>query len=395
MQLRLAARHRGRQRRRHLLDGRHHLVAHHPGEPARRRLESRAWWRRADLHPVRAAHRRRRAVDRDEHTVRGWDGDRRHGAVRIRERLHAPRLPDRPRRSIRLVRSGPDRERQGGDADVVVTDQGIVYGDVASVNRRAILVTITAYGTTGPLGWVRGSDLEVTAASGSLWLAGEPGRTPVRTTLPQSPFWTGMYAAMGALLALSARERTGRGQHVDVSAQAAMATVHPPAIVFWKALAEEHRRLGPFLIGRSIVGAKFRNIWPCADGYVAFAVQGGPIGRHTGRMLAEWMRERGALDEIVAAIDWDTFDNRTLRQEDVDRLEASIASFMLTLSKREFFDGVIARNMLGYPVADARDIFADAQLWARDFWQDLALEGRRTLFPGGFALLDGRRPQSS
>ena len=280
-----------------------------------------------------------------------------------------------------------------GDADVVVTDQGIVYGDVAGVNRRAILVTITAYGTTGPLGWVRGSDLEVTAASGSLWLAGEPGRTPVRTTLPQSPFWTGMYAAMGALLALSARERTGRGQHVDVSAQAAMATVHPPAIVFWKALAEEHRRLGPFLIGRSIVGAKFRNIWPCADGYVAFAVQGGPIGRHTGRMLAEWMRERGALDEIVAAIDWDTFDNRTLRQEDVDRLEASIASFMLTLSKREFFDGVIARNMLGYPVADARDIFADAQLRARDFWQDLALEGRRALFPGGFALLDGRRPQ--
>src|SRR5205823_8563610 len=245
------------------------------------------------------------------------------------------------------------------NADVVVTDQGLVYGDVAKVNPRAILVTVTAYGSSGPLGWVPASDLEVTAASGCLWLAGEEGRTPVRTTLAQSPFWTGMYAAMGALIALAARQRTGRGQHVDVSAQAAMATIHPPAIVFWEALREEHRRLGPFLLGRSIVGAKFRNIWPCADGYVAFAVQGGPIGRHTGRMLAEWMRERGALDEIVGAIDWDTFDNRTLRQEDVDRLEASIASFMLTLSKREFFDGVIARNMLGYPVADARDIFAD------------------------------------
>ena len=128
------------------------------------------------------------------------------------------------------------------NADVVVTDQGLVYGDVAKVNPRAILVTVTAYGSSGPLGWVPASDLEVTAASGCLWLAGEEGRTPVRTTLAQSPFWTGMYAAMGALIALAARQRTGRGQHVDVSAQAAMATIHPPAIVFWEALREEHRR---------------------------------------------------------------------------------------------------------------------------------------------------------
>jgi crotonobetainyl-CoA:carnitine CoA-transferase CaiB-like acyl-CoA transferase len=279
------------------------------------------------------------------------------------------------------------------NADVVVTDQGIVYGDVARVNPRAILVTVTPYGSSGPRGWVPASDLEVTAASGCLWLAGEEGRTPVRTSLPQSPFWTGLYAAMGALVALAARGRTGRGQHVDVSAQAAMATVHPPAIVFWNALREEHRRLGPFLLGRSIVGAKFRNIWPCADGYVAFAIQGGPIGRHTGRMLADWMRSRGALDEIVGAIDWETFDNRLLSQSEVDRLETAVGKFLATLMKREFFEGVIARNMLGYPVSDARETFADAQLQARDFWQELDLGGRRVRFPGGFALFDGERPR--
>ncbi|HEV8534369.1 MAG TPA: CoA transferase [Candidatus Limnocylindria bacterium] len=279
------------------------------------------------------------------------------------------------------------------NADVVITDQGLAYGDVARANRRAILVTITAYGTSGPLAWVPASDIEVAAASGCLWLAGEPGRTPVRTTLPQSPFWTGMYAAMGALVALAARGRTGVGQHVDVSAQAAMTTVHPPAIVFWDTLREEHRRLGPYLIGRSIVGAKFRNIWPCADGHVAFAVQGGPIGRHTGRMLAEWMREKGALDGVVGAIDWDTFDNRLLTQAEVDRLEASIATFLATLTKREFFAGVIARNMLGYPVADARDVFADEQLKAREFWQEIEVAARRMKFPGGFALFDGARPR--
>src|SRR5438552_2941579 len=284
-------------------------------------------------------------------------------------------------------------------ADVIVQTRHQVrgihyrYEDIAYRNPRGVLVTITPYGTSGPLADAAASDLEVTAASGSLWLAGEPARPPVRTTLPQSPFWTGMYAAMGALVAIAARERTGRGQHVDVSAQAAMATVHPPAIVFWDTLREEHRRLGPYLMGRSIVGAKFRNIWPCADGHVAFAVQGGPIGRHTGRMLGEWMRERGAIDDVVGSIDWDSFDNRKLTQTQVDELEASIAGFLATLTKREFFAGVIVRNMLGYPVSDARDTFADEQLKARDFWQELELGGRRVRFPGGFALFDGERPR--
>ncbi|HYK96772.1 MAG TPA: CoA transferase, partial [Candidatus Acidoferrales bacterium] len=224
-------------------------------------------------------------------------------------------------------------------------------------------------------------------------LAGEPGGAPVRTTLPQSPFWTGMYAATGALLAVIQRRASGRGQHVDVSGQQSMVTVHPPAPVFADVAKEEHMRLGPNLLGRSIVGARFRNIWPCADGHVSFAIQGGPIGRHTGRMLAAWMGERDFPAKRFRAIDWDAFDNRTLSQADVDALEAEVGAFLRTLSKREFFSGVIARNMLGYPVADAADIYADEQLRARAFWQDVAIDGTTLSFPGGFALFDGERPR--
>jgi crotonobetainyl-CoA:carnitine CoA-transferase CaiB-like acyl-CoA transferase len=292
----------------------------------------------------------------------------------------------------RIVGTDPAGLLAGADI-VIQTEPRLRYEDVARANRGQILVTMTPYGPAGPISGAAASDLEITAASGCLWLAGEAGRTPVRTTLPQSSLWTGMYAAMGALVALSARAGSGRGQHVDVSAQASMATVHPPAIIFWETLREEHRRLGPHLMGRSILGAKFRNIWPCADGYVAFAIQGGPIGRHTGRMLAEWMAEKGALDDVVATIDWDRFDNRLLPQDEVDRLEASVGRFLLLLTKREFFAGVLARNMLGYPVADARDILQDEQLKARKFWQEIELDGRRLRFPGGFALFDGERPR--
>jgi crotonobetainyl-CoA:carnitine CoA-transferase CaiB-like acyl-CoA transferase len=256
--------------------------------------------------------------------------------------------------------------------------------------RDAIVVSITPYGQDGPLAAVPGSDLEVTAASGSLWLAGEEGRAPVRTAQPQSPYWSGMYGAMGALVALQAPV----AQRVDVSAQAAMTTVHPPAPVWWDIAGEEHGRTGPFLLGRSNVGSRFRNLWACADGFVSFAIQGGPIGRHTGRMLSEWMAERGAVPPVVAAIDWDAFDNTRLTQAQVDELEAAIAPFLRSLTKSEFFSGVVKRKMLGYPVGDASDSLADPQLRARDFWRSLApAEGLAPLpFPGGFALFDGERP---
>ena len=281
------------------------------------------------------------------------------------------------------------REAVVRDADVVLQPR-LVVDPRAHPSR--VVVTITPFGATGPLADVPASDLEVTAASGSLWLAGEPGGAPVRTTLPQSPFWTGMYATAGALLAVLARRRTGRGQHVDVSGQQSMVTVHPPAAVFADVAREEHVRLGPNLLGRSIVGARFRNVWPCADGHVSFAIQGGPIGRHTGRMLSAWMAERGCEARRFRSIEWDTFDNRTLSQADVDALEAEIGAFLATLTKREFFDGVVARNMLGYPVATAADIYANAQLLARAFWQDVAIDGETLTFPGGFALFDGERP---
>jgi len=260
-----------------------------------------------------------------------------------------------------------------------------------AVLRDTIVVSITPYGQDGPLARVPASDLEVTAASGSLWLAGEEGRPPVRTGQPQSPYWSGMYGALGALVAL----QSPVAQRVDVSAQAAMTTVHPPAPVWWDIAGDEHARTGPFLLGRSNVGSRFRNLWACADGFVSFAIQGGPIGRHTGRMLAEWMAERGTVPAVIAAVDWDRFDNTLLSQPQVDELEAAIAPFLRSLSKAEFFDGVVKRKMLGYPVGDASDSLADPQLRARDFWRHLSpAEGLPPLpFPGGFALFDGKRPE--
>ncbi|HKY51451.1 MAG TPA: CoA transferase, partial [Candidatus Limnocylindria bacterium] len=108
----------------------------------------------------------------------------------------------------RGVRIDLPRERERlrvllSTADVLIQAREVVDAATAAAWSPAlVVVTVTPYGLSGPLAGAPASDLEVTAASGALALAGEPGRAPVRTTLAQSPFWSGMYAAMGSLFAL-------------------------------------------------------------------------------------------------------------------------------------------------------------------------------------------------
>ncbi|MCA1645687.1 MAG: CoA transferase [Chloroflexi bacterium] len=226
-----------------------------------------------------------------------------------------------------------------------------------------------------------------------------PGGTPVRSTLPQSAAWAGMYAAMGTLLAVEARDAAsdGAGQHVDVSAQASMVTAISHAPIFWDLLGEEQHRSGPFLTGRSVTGAQFRNIWPCRDGYVTFALYGGPAGQFTSRELVAWMDEayqRGGAPAALKAMDWQAFDPTRATQAEVDALEAEIAPFIRGLTKDEFFGRFVERNMLGYKVSTVEDILIDPQLEARQFWQQVqpVWDADQTLrVPRGFGLFDGQR----
>src|SRR5579859_1902161 len=276
---------------------------------------------------------------------------------------------------------------------------GLDYTELRQANPGLVYTTITPFGWTGPLADLPAGDLEVTASSGSLWLAGEPDSTPVRSTLPQSAAWAGMYAAMGTLMAVLTRDASpgGEGQHVDVSAQASMVTAISHAPIFWDLLGEEQHRSGPFLAGRSVTGAQFRNVWSCRDGYVTFALYGGPAGRDSSRELVAWMDESlpGGAPPALKAVDWEAFDPTCATQAEVDVLEADIAPFIQGLTKDEFFARFVARNMLGYKVSTVEDILSDPQLAARGFWHQVESPwqtGQSLTFPGSFAFFDGRRP---
>lgn len=271
------------------------------------------------------------------------------------------------------------------------------WPELSKLNPRLVMTSITPYGMDAPDPEAPASDLEIMAAGGPVSLAGDPDRPPVRVTLPQAAAWTGLQAVGGTLLAHHHRRRTGRGQHVDVSAQASMIPILVQAPMWWSMLGQVPRRSGPYLTGRNVHGAPTRNIWRCADGYVTFAFYGGGAGRHSNRELVRWMGSSGAAPEWLAGFDWDHFDPATVEPETLQRLEAAAAPFFATLTKEKFEAGCVERRILGYAVATAADIAVDEQLAARRSWQELVDPDTKkpVRYPIGYARFDGEAPRLS
>ncbi len=270
---------------------------------------------------------------------------------------------------------------------------GLEWETLQQMNPRLILISITPFGQEGPYRDFLGSDLEVMALSGTLSLAGEEEGEPMRVSVPQAFFWASVEAVMGGLTALAFRAASGRGQHVDVSAQVAAMAPLAMAPAHWDLNRVNPLRAGIFVTGRSVTGAKMRALWRCRDGWINFIIYGGAAGRHTNQQLVAWMRERGMAPSWLTEIDWSRFEVTQLTQEEVDRLEAPIAEFFLTITKQEFLQEAIRRQMLGYPVSTVADIASDPQLEARGFWQDIQdpTTGRTLRYPGGFAIVNGER----
>jgi crotonobetainyl-CoA:carnitine CoA-transferase CaiB-like acyl-CoA transferase len=104
----------------------------------------------------------------------------------------------------------------------VAEGMGVGYEATSALNPRLIYLSISAFGQTGPYSLSPGTDPVVQAMSGVMSVTGEADRDAVLVGIPVADFTAAMVAVQGALLALFARERTGRGQRVDVPMLAAL-----------------------------------------------------------------------------------------------------------------------------------------------------------------------------
>lgn len=106
---------------------------------------------------------------------------------------------------------------------------GLDHESVKQVNPEIVYCSISAFGQSGPLATRSAFDVAMQAMGGGMSLTGEPNGPPMRSGLPLADLGTGLFAALGILAAVVEKQRTGRGQLVDVAmfdAMAALLTQH-------------------------------------------------------------------------------------------------------------------------------------------------------------------------
>ena len=215
------------------------------------------------------------------------------GAV-DREHSGLHRYLNARKRSVGLDVSRPSGravlDRLAAGADVLLDDGALgrppavaaTYAGLLGANERLIVVAFSPYGLDGPkAGWV---STELTALAASGWLKGEvtahdarpesddarpgdddvrPGAEPLMPGSSAPALGVGTLGAIGVLLALTARRRSGRGQLVEVPEQEALLSLLPFPTAMFAYLGHDHGRLGD----RHPYG-----IYPCSDGHLGVSI---------------------------------------------------------------------------------------------------------------------------
>lgn len=148
----------------------------------------------------------------------------------------------------------------------VLDRMGLGYESLAAADPRLVYCSISAFGQDGPWRDKPGVDGIVQAVSGIMSVTGEPDGSPVKVGVPAADTMGAMAAVQGVLLALLARERTGRGQRVDVSLLDSMLMFQTVPLSMFLASGTS-----PGRHGSAAPYAAPNEAFPTEDGYVMVA----------------------------------------------------------------------------------------------------------------------------
>ncbi len=272
-------------------------------------------------------------------------------------------------------------------ADVLVEsfDPGVLAGlglGFAAVHERTpglVYVSVTPYGQDGPDAATPATDLVLEAAGGLVALQGDRDRPPIPLGFPQACLHAASQAAADCIVALCERERSGLGQHLDVSMQAAVvwtlmnATGYPPNTgANPPGTCEFRTDPRPEIVPGLALPLAFQ----CADGTGVMNFGLPQIGWKTLHRMMRWAESRGAIPEELRGIDWRTWVANVVDEKlPVERVRNAIGAllaFLRTRSKDEVRAFSLENEIVLAPVHTVADLRRDPQLASREFWTKLA-----------------------
>ena len=246
---------------------------------------------------------------------------------------------------------------------------GLTYNKIKKINPKLIVISITPFGQNGPLCNYSGNDLIASHSGSEAFGNPDEGVKNVETEPPlkgsyhASDMLCGVTAASCVVSALIGRQVNGKGQHIDLSQQEAIASTGRQQLAYYGVQG--------LIPSREWGRKKFGGfLYPCKDGYVVIW-----IGPHYPRVM-----------EMLGNPDWaqeEMFANPLLRNDYIVELNQLISVWTLEHSIEEINSLADSHGVPCSPVRSVKEFIQDEQLAYRKFWQEInhPLAGR-IKYPG-------------
>jgi crotonobetainyl-CoA:carnitine CoA-transferase CaiB-like acyl-CoA transferase len=222
----------------------------------------------------------------------------------------------------------------------------IAYEDLKAINSRIILASISGFGQAGPYRGRAGFDQIAQGMGGLMGVTGLLGQGPVRAGIAVADTSAGLYAAIGILVALSERERSGEGQWVSASllqAQIAMMDFQAAKYLVEKVVPQQAGNDHPYSTPMGVVKT--------ADGFINIAVG----GEGQWNFFCDAIGHPELRDDPRYATQDDRFKNRPA-------LNALLAGIFVTRASADWLAALENVGVPAGPIYMMNEVFADPQV---------------------------------
>ncbi|MEI2814559.1 MAG: CoA transferase [Burkholderiaceae bacterium] len=277
----------------------------------------------------------------------------------------------RNKRSIVLDLKTPEGRQVAADliaqADILVENNrpGVLerlnlgYDTLSARNPGLVMVRISGYGQTGPYHERPGYGAICEAVAGVRRMTGDPDRPPARVALATTDYLSSVHAAFGAVAAIHARQRTGKGQVVDVALYEAAYTQMEPVVPAYEKLGVIPQREGSNLPSMAP-----NSSYPTRDGaWVLIAANSQP----TWRRLVALMQQ----PELLTDPRFETIQARGL-PDNMRAIDAIVAAWTRGFDAADLEDLLRQGELPCTRVYTIADIYADPHFQERDMLVQVA-----------------------
>ncbi|HTY54687.1 MAG TPA: CoA transferase [Candidatus Binataceae bacterium] len=230
---------------------------------------------------------------------------------------------------------------------------GLGYERLRQENPRLIYLTIKGFGTYGPYSQYKSFDMIAQATGGAMTITGPPGSPPLKPGPTIGDTGTGVHAACGVLAAYIQRERTGRGQKVEVAMQDAVLNFVRPSL-----LGSYVTRRPVVRSGNHLKGTAPSDIYPCAPGGENDYVYMICISEEMWHSLCAAIGRPELVDD-------ERFKERRARNKNLEVLSSIIADWTCKRTKHEVMKILGDAGVPCGKVLDTMELFDDPHLRER------------------------------